>query len=224
MANLLALEAATAACSVALSYEGQVIERHRIAPRQQSDVLLTFVDQVLAKAGIALSSIDAIVFGCGPGSFMGVRLTTGVAQGLAFGADLPLIPVSTLQALAQVGHHETGASHILPAWDARMGEMYWGAYAADAKGLMQAVMPDQLQAPGIWSVPEGARWLPVGNAWEVYEDALPRDGLTADIKGRFDLFPEAKAMLPWAESQFAKGQLMAADQVEPQYLREKVTS
>ena len=123
MSIILALDCATDACSVALWSDGKQDECFDVVPRRHSDLILPMVDQLLIKASIALTEIDVIAFTAGPGSFMGVRLTTGVAQGLAFGARCPVIPVSTLQVLAQSAYQAIKVERVLAGWDARMGRI-----------------------------------------------------------------------------------------------------
>jgi len=141
--KILAFETATQACSAALCIDSTIIERFQVAPRKHSDLILPMIDEVLREAGVTLDQVDAIAVGIGPGSFMGVRLAVGIAQSLAFGQDKRVIPVSTLQILAQTAHRELKMDQVLAAWDARMGEMYWSAYQLK-NHLMQSVQKDQL--------------------------------------------------------------------------------
>ena len=171
MAKILAFDTATAACSVALSVKGEIYEQFEIAPRKHGQLILGMVQHLLSAAGMSLTDLDAIAYGCGPGSFMGIRLATGIAQGLAFGADKPLIPVSSLQTLAQSAYLGTQAPQIAAAWDARMQAIYWGVYRCDEAGLMQSVQSDTLSQPGQLMLPTGS-WLAAGNAWKVYADKL----------------------------------------------------
>jgi tRNA threonylcarbamoyladenosine biosynthesis protein TsaB len=127
--KLLALDTATEACSAAVWVDGTVLERYELAPRRHAALILPMIEAVLAEANLSPLQLDAIAFGRGPGAFTGVRIAVGIAQGIAFAADLPVIPISTLAALALGAAQETGYSRIAAALDARMGEVYWGVYA-----------------------------------------------------------------------------------------------
>jgi tRNA threonylcarbamoyladenosine biosynthesis protein TsaB len=154
--RLIALDTATERCSVALWLDGAV--RTREAPRAgaASELILCLIEQVLAESGVALSSLEIIAFGCGPGAFTGVRLAAGVAQGLAFAADLPVLPVSDLQALAQQAFKQDGApARALACQDARMGEVYWGCFdrlgaIARCAGPEAVGAPTSVRLPGAW--------------------------------------------------------------------------
>ena len=135
MTKLLAIDTSTEACSAALGIGGDVRERYEFAPRQHAELILPMVDALLAEGQIKLKDLDGLAFGRGPGAFTGVRIATGVIQGLAFGAGLPVVPVSSLAALAQGA--APGHSSIMSAFDARMGEVYWGAFAVDKQGLVR---------------------------------------------------------------------------------------
>ncbi|UCE90616.1 MAG: tRNA (adenosine(37)-N6)-threonylcarbamoyltransferase complex dimerization subunit type 1 TsaB, partial [Pseudomonadota bacterium] len=126
--KLLAIETATEACSVALAVDGDVRDRFEIAPRGHAGLVLPMAKALLAEAGLGLRELDALVFGRGPGAFTGLRIAAGVVQGLAYGAELPVVPVSSLATLAQGVSAQTGASDVLAVFDARMGEVYWGAF------------------------------------------------------------------------------------------------
>ena len=170
--KILALDTATEACSAALlSGDGSVYERHDIAPRRHAELILPMVDGILTEAGLGLNDLDAIAFGRGPGAFTGVRIAAGVTQGLALGAGLPVIPVSSLAALAQPALGK--AAIVLPAIDARMGEVYWAAYESDQDGLVTALAGEQVALarcgtgfpqPGKSSA-SAAAGAPTGSAW-----------------------------------------------------------
>jgi tRNA threonylcarbamoyladenosine biosynthesis protein TsaB len=169
-----------------------------------------------------LPQLDALAFGRGPGAFTGVRIATGVAQGAAFGADLPLLPISTLAALAQRHFREAGARRILAAFDARMGELYWGAYRIDESGLARPVGEEQVAAPDALRLPPGDGWHGVGSGWGTYAEALGArlgDAL-ADISPGLLCSAHDVALL--AAAAFQEGQGVPAEQGLPVYLRDQV--
>lgn len=218
MPNILAIETATDGCSCAVLAGKQTFACFEIAPRRHAEIILSMVDDVLRQAELSLPRLDAIAFGCGPGSFMGVRLATGVAKGLGFAANLPLIPVSSLQALAQHAYAKLKRSHIAAAWDARMGEVYWGAYVHDQNGVMQPLTQDHLSQPSDIALPAGQPWVLVGNAWEVYQEQLPP---TLQLESHL-FYPRASAMLVSASSMLKQGDGEDPLIAHPNYLRMQV--
>ena len=224
MPRILALDTATDACSIALCAEGECREWFDIVPRRHSDLILPMIDEVLTKANIPLADINAIAFGCGPGSFMGARLATGVAQGLAFGIGCPVIPVSTLHGLAQTVYEATKAERILAGWDARMGAIYWGAYCLGDAGILQAVKEDALNDPGEIQLPSDEPWCAAGNAWAVYREQLPASVLKSFNLEKTDCYPRASGIATIALQKYHRGETLPAEQAEPLYLRDKVTS
>ncbi len=218
--KILAFDTATAACSVALLMGGEVHEQSVIAPQRHAELILPMIEKLLSEAGITLTQLNAIAFGQGPGSFMGVRIATGVAQGLAFGADLPVIPVSTLQALAQTAWQQTRRSDIIAAWDARMQAIYWGVYQLNENGLMMPARPDALNPPDEMLMPTGKNWLLAGNAWKIYHQELASK-LNPDAQIA-DIYPEARAILSIAQILLCEGKVSSALEIEPVYLRNDV--
>ncbi|MDI9229458.1 tRNA (adenosine(37)-N6)-threonylcarbamoyltransferase complex dimerization subunit type 1 TsaB, partial [Serratia bockelmannii] len=136
-ARILALDTATEACSAALLNQQQIYARFEIAPRDHTQRILPLVQELLQVQQLELTALDALAFGRGPGSFTGVRIGIGIAQGLALGANLPMIGVSSLATMAQGAWRLTGATRVLAAIDARMGEVYWAEYQRDANGEWQ---------------------------------------------------------------------------------------
>ncbi len=166
--KLLALETATANCSVALYLDGEYHERLEPQTERHGDRVLQMVDALLTAMSIRLGQLDAIAFGCGPGAFTGVRIAAGTAQGLALGAALPVMPISSLAALAQ----QSSGSRVLAALDARMGQVYWGAYHRTAVGIVQPVCTECLAEPQQVPVPDAGGWTGAGNGFQVYRAAL----------------------------------------------------
>lgn len=223
MPRLLALDTSTEACSVAYCDDRGVVERFVEAPREHMQRLLPMVDELLGERGVALRDLDAIAFARGPGSFTGLRICLGVVQGLAFGADLPVIPVSTLAALAQSAieaHALAVRSHVLSAIDARMDEVYWGWFQCGDDGLVRAVGDERLGAPETVTPIEAAaaQCFGVGSGWN-YGARMPRSAC-AMIDA--SLLPRAGAVARLAVPLWAAGATVSADQALPVYLRDNV--
>lgn len=219
--KILALDAATEACSAALFADDAVYERHALAPRRHAQLLLPMIDGVLTEAGRRLDQLDAIAFGRGPGSFTGVRLAAGVAQGLALGANLPVLPLSSLAVLAQGAAAKAPA--VLAALDARMGEVYWGCYQLDANGAAQAASAEQATAPAAIKLPADVRFLGVGNGCGVAQAQLEQNFPQQLLGIEPQRYPLAKDMLPLALAAFSSGGAVAAAAALPVYLRDQVT-
>ncbi len=220
--NVLAIETATEACSAALSTGGRITERYQVAPRRHAELILPMVDELLREAGLKLADLDGLAFGRGPGAFTGVRIATGVMQGLAFGADRPVVGVSTLAALAQGAAAD--CDHILSAVDARMGEVYWGAFQVNGQGLVRACGNELVCAPSEVETPaESVSWHGVGTGWGAYEAAL-REAMDNRV-GEIDAtrLPRARDVLVLALPEFHAGRGVPAEQALPVYLRDKVT-
>ncbi|TCV99977.1 tRNA (adenosine(37)-N6)-threonylcarbamoyltransferase complex dimerization subunit type 1 TsaB [Biostraticola tofi] len=222
--RILALDTATEACSAALWIDGTITECFDICPREHTQRILPMVDSLLAGAGIELNQLDALAFGRGPGSFTGVRIGIGIAQGLALGADLPLIGVSTLAALAQGAWRNTGIEQVFTAIDARMGEVYWASWQRQAEGCWQGAQSERVIAPAqLALLPDdfSGVWASAGTGWETYPDLLVRSGV--DLRRSETLLPAASDMLPLAVQQWRDGHVQSAEQVQPTYLRNEVT-
>jgi tRNA threonylcarbamoyladenosine biosynthesis protein TsaB len=220
--RLLALETATDACSVALWLDGEVVERFEVAPRRHVALLLPFVESLLADAGLRVSQLDAVAFGRGPGSFTGLRIAAGMAQGIAFGADIPVLPVSTLAALAQGCVCECGAQAVLAALDARMQEVYFGAYRAGADGLVAVVDEDMVCAPGAIAVPDGCDWYTAGDGWGSYRDIMSARMPRSPVGGLDTARPHAADVARLAVTLWEQGGAIPAEQAAPVYLRNDV--
>jgi tRNA threonylcarbamoyladenosine biosynthesis protein TsaB len=215
--KLLVLDTSTEYCSAALWLDGLIRARRVLAGQRHSSLLLPMVDELLRESGIGLRQLDGIGYGAGPGSFTGLRIACAVTQGLAFGADLPVVGVSTLESMAE----QAGAEHVLTVLDARMAELYWAAYQRGEAGWRSVVEP-QLALPGSVSVPEGGGWVGAGNGFVVLGEVL-RPRLAAQL-ARIDdtLMPDAAAMAPLAARAFERGEGVDAALAAPIYLRDKV--
>ena len=215
--KLLVLDTSTEWCSAALWLDGALLARRELAEQRHSSLILPMVDSLLKEAGIALRALDGIGYGAGPGSFTGLRIACAVTQGLALGADLPVVGVSTLESLAA----QTGADRVLTLLDARMAEVYWAAYERDGEDWRTVIEP-RLALPDSVFVPDGDGWIGAGNGFAVL-DANVRPGILAKLK-RVDetLMPDAAAMAPLAVRTFARGEAGDAALAAPIYLRDKV--
>jgi len=219
--HLLAIDTATEACSAALLIGDSLIERSEIAPRRHAELILPMIESLLAEAGLSRRQLDGIAVGRGPGAFTGVRLAISVAQGLALGLDVPVVPVSSLAALAQEAAVDE-QTPILAVIDARMGEIYAGTFRRAAGGLVEAIGSESVGPAAKLVVPAAADWAVVGSAWAVYRDALrerlPREPLWSDGTR----LPQARSIARLAAPQFAAGKALAPELALPVYLRDKV--
>ena len=214
--DLLAFETSGDIGSVALASAGRIEERRIEEVRAQGARLLACVDEMLAAQALSLDALDALVFGQGPGSFTGLRLAAATAQGLAMARRLPLIPVSSLAALAQQAWRCAGAEHVLVCVDARMGEVYWGTFRV-AAGLAEPLTEARLTAPaGVTPAPAGA--LGIGSGFLRYAAEL-RDCLPDPAQCWPEASPAAIDLLPFAERALRQGAGRLAAPVGPVYLR-----
>jgi tRNA threonylcarbamoyladenosine biosynthesis protein TsaB len=220
--KLLAIETAGDACSCALLVGGDCFERHRVAPRQHAELVLSMVEELLDEARLALANLDVLAFGRGPGSFTGLRVAAGVIQGLAYGANLPVVPVSSLQALAQGARRERGSTRVLAAFDARMGEVYWGAYEDHGSGLMTACMDDMATAPEAVPLPSGSGWLGAGEGWGAYSRVLA-ERIGDKLSGTEpDRLARALDVATLARAAHGRGASVSAALALPVYVRDTV--
>ncbi len=232
--NILAIDTATEACSAALYINGELKSCYQLAPREHSRLILKMIDGLLSEADLAVSQLDAIAFGRGPGSFMGLRIAAGVVQGIAFAHDIPVIPVSTLKAIAQRAFEETKNKHILTAIDARMDEVYWAAYSLNDRlwkldGEELVISPDKIQLPEILAQQQGETWVGAGTGWASYKDRLL---LTANCQLPTillstilaDCLPSAEVIAKLAVAEFNAGNTVSAADAIPVYLRNNVAT
>jgi tRNA threonylcarbamoyladenosine biosynthesis protein TsaB len=215
--KLLALDTSTEACTVALLIDGRILERFELGMRH-AERILSLVDEVLAEGGVSLGSLDALAFGRGPGSFTGLRIGAGVVQGLAFGTDRPVVPVSSLAALAQGQRGD----RILAAFDARMQQVYWGAYVRTPEGMVELSGEECVVAPDAVPLPPGQDWCGAGSGWDVYHAVL-----TTRLAGQLagwtpKAFPRAGDVARLALPLFASGRAVRAEEAVPVYIRDEV--
>jgi len=220
--KLLAIDTATEGCSAALSIDGKVITRMVVEPRKHAELILPMLDELLAEAELSVSQLDALAFGCGPGAFTGVRIATGVIQGIAFGADLPVVPISTLRALAQRVYQEFKHKNVLTAFDARMDEVYWAAYQLADTGLMQLQGDEAVIAPDQVSCDASIAWVAAGSGFAAYFDDLNNALDNNLIETYPELINRAHEVLQLAEYDYSQGLAVEAEKALPVYLRNKV--
>lgn len=220
--KILALDTATERCSVALLVGNTVYSRSEIAPRDHTKKVLPMVDEVLKEAGVTLQELDALAFGRGPGSFTGVRIGIGIAQGLAFGANLPMIGISTLAAMAQAAYRLQGMTHVASAIDARMEEVYWGRYVRQEDGSWQAAEAECVIAPALLAqtlTQDEQVWGKAGTGWDAYPALadLPLQVQTSEV-----IYPDSQDIAYLAQFELAQGNTMSVEQASPVYLRDTV--
>ncbi|RMT33238.1 Peptidase M22, glycoprotease [Pseudomonas syringae pv. solidagae] len=220
MTTLLALDTATEACSVALLHDGKVLSHYEVIPRLHAQRLLPMIKSLMAEAGIAMSALDAIAFGRGPGAFTGVRIAIGVVQGLAFALERPVLPVSNLAVLAQRALREHGVSQVASAIDARMDEVYWGCYH-ESSGEMRLLGDEAVMAPELATLPAHAsgQWFGAGTGWG-YAERIPLSLAGHDAA----MLPHAQDLLTLATFAWHRGEALPADDAQPVYLRDKVAT
>lgn len=224
MSNILVIDTSTEACSVALQVGETVYSDYQVAPRQHGELVLPMVDRLLEQAQIKLSDLDVIGYGQGPGAFTGLRICISIVQGLAYGADVPVVGVSSLQAMAQSAYESTGEKNILSAIDARMGEVYWGIYQWQ-EGVMRLVGEEEVANPEsvtISQLDSSVIYRAVGSGWQTYPDQLAQRSNVSLVIEEEVSFPNAEEMLPWVAEQLVKGLAVDAEQAQPVYLRNNV--
>jgi tRNA threonylcarbamoyladenosine biosynthesis protein TsaB len=216
--NILALETSTEACSVALLTPAGIKSCHDIAPRQHTDLVLAMIEDVFTRSEVTRGQLDAVAFGHGPGSFTGVRIAASIAQGIALALHCPVVPVSTLRALAAGAARTSGTDRVLVASDARRQEIYFAAYEFSGEDettrsiVADCVIPaEQIRRPdsGIWST--------AGNGWATYRSRLSDD--VRALPKALTEFPEAVDVARLAQFDLAHGAGVSPEQAAPIYLR-----
>lgn len=241
MTCIIAIETATEACSAALLIEkdGQqsLYKRFQIAPREHTKLILPMLDEVLTEADLKIADVDAIAFGRGPGAFTGLRIATGIAQGLALSIDKPTLPVSSLQAMALAAKNETLANSnklssnnnqsIIVAIDARMGEVYWAEYQRFDNSVEQ-IGEEQLSQPEemfkkVDSLAKDNSIIVIGSGWDEYMRAFQERNNSAIVLHQLpEKFPDAADVAQLALMAFEKGETQSIEDAQPVYLRNNV--
>jgi tRNA threonylcarbamoyladenosine biosynthesis protein TsaB len=222
--KLLALDTSSHACTVALQDGDRVTERHRVEPRMHTKILLPLVAELLDESGLQVSGLDALVLGNGPGSFIGLRIAASVAQGLAFASGLPIVPVSSMRAIAAEVMDSDEASAVCVTQDARMGEVYLGCYLCDADAGMTTVATERLHGDGeISELVGGGRndWIVAGAGWTSLPKLLEnnRDWIGGQSGV---LHPRGKYLLQLGAPAFRQDGGLPPEKLELAYLRHKV--
>lgn len=218
--KLLALETSTESCSVALLLGDQLISRSEVAPRRHGQLLLPMCEELLAEAGIGRGSLDAIAVGHGPGAFTGVRLAVAAGQGMALALGIPAIGISSLAALAMQARDDDAA--ILAITDARMGEIYAGAYARTVDGLVRPLMDDVVVAPDALQLPAAPAWQVVGTGWASYAQRITARLGQNPRWADGERFPQAEAIARLAMPLAMRGAVSPPEALQPVYLRDNV--
>lgn len=225
--NLLAVDTSTDLCSVALMVGSDILERKKLSAKQHTTLLLPLIEEVLREAGLNLVQLQAIAFGSGPGSFTGLRIAASVVQGIAFSHDLPVIPISTLSALAWQGVRVYDSRGIIiPALDARMGQIYWAVYRWNNQRRLDTIIPDSLG--DFTSLISKKEWLSgnlgIGPGWKTF--VFPEERQLMDSMNTVspDRYPEAVDVAVLAAQEFLQGHTIAPEQALPFYLRETIVN
>lgn len=223
--KLLALDTSSDGCSAALLVDGRVTERFEVAPRGHTRLLMPMVRALLAEQGLKPADLDALAFARGPGSFTGVRIATGVVQGLAWGLDLPVVAVSSLETVAFgaiEALHVSEGEGVAVAFDARMSEVYWGCFR-NRTGLPELLGDERVCPPAAVTLEAGiADWVGAGQGWAF------RGGMPDDVSERISsvddaLIPRASWVARLAAVKFGQGKAVSAEQAQPVYIRDEVT-
>lgn len=217
--TILAIETATSSCSVALAYGGVVFSRNEVGNNIHSKVLLEMVQEVLAQAQISNDQIQAVAVGQGPGSFTGLRIGVGVAQGIAYGINVPMIGVSSLDALANQAPNN---GQVIAGIDARMGEIYWCEYLKTDDGVQRLDSLKVSPPSDLISKDASVQTQLVGNAWAEYQGQFSADLLDKADVVEAQVYPMADSLLALASKAFKNGELINAVDFAPEYVRNDV--
>lgn len=225
--KLLAIDTATEACSAALWIDGEVSTRYQVAPRQHAKLILPMIEQLLAAAAIKPAQLDGLVLGRGPGSFTGVRIAAAAVQGIALATDCPVVPVSTLAAMAHRAYRECGIEHCIALIDARMSQVYWACFETKAIGGTRALSSEAVADPAavtkqvLPATVPAVDWTGAGSGALAYVNEL---GITAlpCVPTDAALLPSALDMLHLAQADFLAGNTVSAMDAVPVYLRDNV--
>ncbi len=220
--KLLAVETSTDACSAALSIDGEIVEQFAIAPREHTRLIMVMIDELMSEAQLKPQQLDAVALSRGPGSFTGVRIATGVAQGIAFGAEVPVVLVSTLAAIAQDFFNQHPHTKVsFTAMDARMDEIFWGVYLRNPIGLAE-LLGDEAVTPAATAIFPDIEGFGVGSGWLAQGEVL-QNRMTGRVQGVFsEVWPRASCIAQLGANDYASGLAVPPQLAIPVYLRDKV--
>jgi len=217
--KIIAFDTSSIACSVALLNGEDILSINKISPKQQTKFILPMIKELLDASSITLTQLDAIAYGCGPGSFTGIRIASSVAQGLGLAAGLPIIPVSSLAALAQTAYLNDRWGNLLVAVDARGNQIYFAVYQVNSVGLVELVGKEKILTFDEEWIPAEGNWYGVGDGWCRYENTLSVERKLQLTAINSSLYSSAHAILKLAENKFAQRLWVEASQASPYYLR-----
>ncbi len=232
--KILAIETSTEACSAALltdATEKKIVSRFELAPREHTKLILPMMDEVLDEAGVSLKELDAIAFGRGPGAFTGLRIASGIAQGIALSVEKPVVPVSTLHALALQGHQlaqkeNLFSTRIITALDARMGEVYWGEFGVQ-NGLINLIGDEKVTQPTEMLTAtqldsSNDLVVAIGTGWDAYQQELFESKTPENICFLQKKLPSAIAIAELASLMLSEGKAVPPEEAQPVYIRNKI--
>lgn len=220
--KILAIDASTEACSAALYTDGELIERYLLAPRKHIELLKPMVEEVMTEAEVDVGDLTGLAFGAGPGSFAGLRVACAFVQGMGVALDIPVVPVSTLMAMAQQVLDNHPDRTVLVMLDAKMKEVYWGVYRLEDRQVI-SVLPDQVtklsDIPNFSGIVGLANIIGAGNGWDVADtwvEALKPEFIEKNV------YPRAGEIALLSVDDFENGMGLDAEQISPIYLRDNI--
>lgn len=216
--KILAIDTSTEYCSLALWLDGAVLSKEVLAGQKHTELLLPMLQEMLAESELTLTQLDGFAFGAGPGSFTGLRIACGIVQGLALATDLPVIGISTLEAMAQ----KIGASHVITALDARMGEIYLAAYNQTVQGWSAVQVPLLCLPQHAPEIADESCWVGCGSGFDRYHETLSHFYRECLCRIDLECYPHAHEMVQLAVPKLMKGLGVAAEEAAPVYIRNKV--
>ncbi|MCK4494486.1 MAG: tRNA (adenosine(37)-N6)-threonylcarbamoyltransferase complex dimerization subunit type 1 TsaB [Methylococcales bacterium] len=219
--KLLAIETSTEACSAALYLDGDIQESFELAPREHTKRILPMIEALMAEAQLIPQQLDGVAFSCGPGSFTGVRIATGITHGIALGADLPVVPVSTLASIAQTFFNNNAETLAFTAMDARMSEIFWGVYEKDSAGYAQLIDREAVTPAMDIQFPSQSG-VGIGTGFTLYHESLTFALGNLLLRYEIDHLPRAAAIAQLGAWALKHNQAVSVEKAQPTYLRDKV--